>query len=449
MIHDYQQELNPIKALLRQNPGGMSITGIAKALKKNKNTTGRYLDILLISGQVDMRKYGMTKVFTLSQRVPISAMLSYSKELIIILDTESIIIDVNNSFLSLLNLTRREVIGKKLAQVKSPSIDIHNLKHNPSAPLKKSNRVISFQVIGAGERIFELTKIPSVFDDGTEGITIILSEITREIIKEREIREREERFRMMAENIQDGLAILENGKSTFANSRIAEILGYSFEELGSMDIISIIAPADREFMESRIELLKDFTEGNLEFQTLIRKKDRTERQVYVRITGFRHGDILYHFLVMTDVTEFISRESAIRGSNQRFRMMAENIQDGLIIIENEQVIFVNQRLCEITGYTKQELRMINTQDLFSPDDWQRIEHLFHKSMTGTAPHSIFKGWIRCKNKDMRYLHGHINSVQQGEATITYFTVTDVTAFAQREQELLTRIGVLETLNPQT
>jgi len=447
MTRDYRQELNPIKSLLRQNPEGMSVTGIAKALKKNKNTTGRYLDILLISGQVDMRKYGMTKVFTLSQRVPLSAMLSYSKELIITLDTESTIIDVNNNFLSLLNLTRREIIGKKLAQVKSPSTDIHNLKHNPSEPLKKSNRVISFLVIGVGERIFKQTKIPSVFDDGTEGITIILSEITQEILKKREIREREERFRMMAENIQDGLAILENGKSAFANSRITEILGYSFEELESMDIISIIAPADRESMESRIELLKDFTEGNLEFQTFIRRKDHSERQVYVRITGFRHRDILYHFLVMTDVTEFRLRESAIRGSEQRFRMMAENIQDGLVIIENGRVIYVNRRLVEITGYNEQELRTINTEDLFSPGDRQRIKQLFHKSRMGAIPHSIFKGWIRCKNKDMRYLRGHINSVQQGETTITYFTVTDATAFIQRERELLTRIRVLETPDP--
>ena len=73
MMQDYPQELALIKNVLRQNPEGMSVTDIAKALNKNKNTTGRYLDILLISGHVDMRTYGMAKVFTLSQRVPLSA----------------------------------------------------------------------------------------------------------------------------------------------------------------------------------------------------------------------------------------------------------------------------------------------------------------------------------------------------------------------------------------
>ena len=105
MMQDYQQELAAIKDLLKKNPEGMSVTDISKALKKNKNTVGRYLDILLISGQVDMRAYGMAKVYTISQRVPLSAMLSYSKELIMVLDEESRIIDINENFLKLLQLS--------------------------------------------------------------------------------------------------------------------------------------------------------------------------------------------------------------------------------------------------------------------------------------------------------------------------------------------------------
>src|SRR4030042_7015467 len=108
MMQDYERELSQIKDLLKQNPEGMSVTGISRALNKNKNTIGRYLAILLISGQVDMRAYGMAKVFTLSHRVPLSAMLSYSKELIMVLDNESRIIDVNDNFLALLNLRSEE-----------------------------------------------------------------------------------------------------------------------------------------------------------------------------------------------------------------------------------------------------------------------------------------------------------------------------------------------------
>ena len=127
MMQDYQQELVAIKDLLKKNPEGMSVTDISKALKKNKNTIGRYLDILLISGQVDMRAYGMAKVYTISQRVPLSAMLSYSKELIMVLDDDAADHRYQRQFFELLQLPREETLGKNISFLQSPEVDVHEL----------------------------------------------------------------------------------------------------------------------------------------------------------------------------------------------------------------------------------------------------------------------------------------------------------------------------------
>ena len=71
-----------IKDLLKENPQGLSITDIVKVVNINRNTAGRYLENLLISGQVEMRRLGMAKIYILSQRVPLSAVLSISSELV-------------------------------------------------------------------------------------------------------------------------------------------------------------------------------------------------------------------------------------------------------------------------------------------------------------------------------------------------------------------------------
>jgi PAS domain S-box-containing protein len=445
MMLNYPQELASIKNLLRQNPEGMSVTDIAKALKKNKNTTGRYLDILLISGQVDMRTYGMAKVFTLSQRVPLSAVLSYSKDLIMVLDKESRIADINDNFLNLLNLTRKDAVGKNITYLKSPGADVHELVNSLiTTPSEEEVSTLSFQVKDTGERIFKQKSIPTVFDDGARGVTIILSDVTEDILRERELRDREERFRMMAENIQDGLLILENEKNTFVNNRFAEITGYSFEELWAMDPLTIIAPEDRDMLKPILELRNKPQQGLFEFQANIRRKDGIYRHVYVRITSLQHESIMYGFIIMTDVTELVSKDAALFESEQRFRMMAENIQDILMIIENEKVVYSNRRLMEISGYSEKELRTMNPNDLIDPADLSKMEELAKKSMTCTGPPVAFQSWIRCKNGERRYIFGHINSVRHEETISTYITMTDVTEFAQREQELLARIKVLET-----
>jgi PAS domain S-box-containing protein len=448
MMQDYQQELTLIKDLLKKNPEGMSVTDIAKALKKNKNTTGRYLDILLISGQVDMRTYGMAKVFTLSQRVPLSAMLSYSKELIMVLDKESRIIDVNDHFLHLLDLTRRDTIGKNLRYLKTPNVNVHELLHVLSKENQWPEENIAFTVKGQGERIFKQQRIPTVFDDGAKGVTILLEDVTERIRNEQEIREREERFRMMAENIQDGLVILENKKNVFVNSRIAEITGYLPEELSKIDPLSIIAPEDRGEVEKQRERLENLIEGTGEFQALIRRKDGVYRNVYVRITVLSRGKIRYEFVIMTDITELKAKDSALRESEQRFRMMAENIQDGLVIIENEQIVYANRRSSEITGYTMEELQQKRSVDLISPEDRHTIEELLKNSIAGTAPAAEFQVWVLCKNGDRRCIHGRINSMRRGDTLSTYLTMTDLTTFAERERALLDRIQVLQEHNHQ-
>ena len=444
MMQNYPQELAHIKNLLRQNPEGMSVTDIAKALNKNKNTTGRYLDILLISGQVDMRTYGMAKVFTLSQRVPLSAVLSYSKDLIMVLDKESRIADINDNFLNLLHLTRKDAVGKNLAYLKSPGADVHELVNSLiTTPSEEGESTLSFQVKETGERIFKQKSIPTVFDDGAKGVTIILADVTEEMLRERELRDREERFRMMAENIQDGLLILENDKNTFVNDRFAEITGYSFEELWAMDPFALIALEDRAVMEPIMELRNNPQPGHFDFHARLRRKDGVYRHVYVRITGLQHENVLYYFVVMTDVTELVSKDAALFESEQRFRMMAENIQDGLMILENEQFIYSNRRLTEISGYSMEELQTMRTHDLITPEELQKMMGFLKKSMTCTEPPVTFQSWIRCKDGEKRCIYGHINSVRHGVTVSTYITMTDVTAFALREKELLDQISKLE------
>ena len=85
-------------------------------------------------------------------------------------------------------------------------------------------------------------------------------------------------------------------------------------------------------------------------QMWIIRKDGERRFVYARISGVRHHDAFYNFVIFTDMTELKAQEARMCESEQRFRMMADNIQDGLFIVENDKVVFSNRRIKEITGY---------------------------------------------------------------------------------------------------
>jgi PAS domain S-box-containing protein len=443
MMQDYLHEISRIKDLLKQNLEGMSVTDISKALNKNKNTIGRYLDILLVSGQVDMRTYGMAKVFTLSQRVPLSAMLSYSKELIMVLDNESRIIDVNDNFLALLKLTRQDTLGKNVEFLSPPDVDVHELLEALETGSGEKEDTVTFRVKDHGERIFKQKSVPTVFEDGRKGFTIILDDITAHILAERKIRESEQRFRMMAENIHDGLIILENNKVVFVNRRIAEITGYSFEELWAMHPLSIISPEDREAAACQIQNLEKGDDGLKELQIWIVRKDRQCRFVSARISAVQHADISYAFIILTDITELKENEASQKESEQRFRMMAENIQDGLIIVENGNFVFANHRIAEISGYSNEELTSMKSVDLVSPEDHEKIEEVVTLTRPDSEKPGEFTIWIQRKDGNRRCILGRVTAAIHSNTVSTYITMTDITESTKREQALRDRIAALQ------
>ena len=460
MMQDYQQEFVAIRDLLTKNPNGMSVTDISKALKKNKNTIGRYLDILLISGQVDMRTYGMAKVYSISQRVPLSAMLSYSKELIMVLDSELRILDVNANFLHLLHLPREGTVGKNISFLQSPQADVHELLDNISPDMGEWENTITFQVKEQGERIFHEKCIPTVFDDGQRGITIILEDMTEHILAERQIRKSEERFRMMSDNIQDGLMIVENGKTTYANNRLAEITGYSLKELWAMpSTLTIIAPECHDEVTQRIRDIENNPDKPNTLQMWVIRKDKERRFVYARISGVRYNENFYNFIIFTDMTALKTQEAQNRENEQRFRMMAENIQDGLIIVENEKIVFTNRRINEISGYSNEEMAAmglhgtiiveeiskISDSGMIPPSDKSRIEDLVKSVQPNSGIPGEFKIWIKRKDGAQRFLQGKITAARYGDITSTYITLTDITDFAERERNLRERIDALQDL----
>ena len=94
MMDDRPEPLKKILTLLRLNRNGLTITDIANKLKLNRNSTAKYLEMLLISGEVALNSYGPAKVYTISHKMPVSAMLKFSADIIIMIDQEMRILDV-------------------------------------------------------------------------------------------------------------------------------------------------------------------------------------------------------------------------------------------------------------------------------------------------------------------------------------------------------------------
>ncbi len=90
--------------------------------------------------------------------------------------------------------------------------------------------------------------------------------------------------------------------------------------------------------------------------------------------------------------------AALEASEQRFRATFENAAVGIAHVDPEgRLRLVNQKLCEILGYPREELLRLTMQQLTHPDDLENDLALLRQLVAGEIPnYSIEK---RCRRKD--------------------------------------------------
>ena len=228
-----RKELSLIKEVLKSTPRGMTVTEISKEIKMNRHSVAKYLEILAVSGHIDMKSFGPSKVYYISQRLPISAMLSFSSDFIIILDKDLRIVNVNEKFLEFTDLNRGDIIHKNLETFSFP------LEFEPSIiPSVKEALDGKESIIEAVyqkrkvEVYFFIKFIPTVFDDGEKGITIIFENITERKQSEKLILESEQKFRSVIEQSLDGIILTDaNGKIIEFNKISENITGLKREKV--------------------------------------------------------------------------------------------------------------------------------------------------------------------------------------------------------------------------
>ena len=199
----YQREISLIKKVLKENPKGMTVTDISRKIKVNRNSVAKYMDIMRISGQVDMITFGPAKVFFPSRRVPILDMLNYTSDYILVFDADLKITMANDSFLNFMKIPREEILGQTINHTISKVFKDHTemlVGIKEAIEGKNSTQDIDFQR-NKEHYFFRVSIVPTTFEDGRNGVTIVIKNNTDHKIAENALRESEQNFRNLLKKI--------------------------------------------------------------------------------------------------------------------------------------------------------------------------------------------------------------------------------------------------------
>lgn len=367
----YEDAIVRIKKLLRENPKGLTITDLSDGLHVSRNAVAKYMDILLISGQVEMQTYGPAKVYFLSSRIPLSAMVDLSSDLMIMFDQNLKAVQVNERLLHFLELERDEIIGMDVADIIFP----FSCDYDPANKIEdglNGERFTSTTCHSRGDsmRFFNTKILPSTFDDGSPGVTMILEDVTEQKTIENSLRVSKENLSNFFNSIDDFLFVVDEQRNiVHVNDTVVRRLGYTEAELIGQSIY-MIHPRERREEAGRIAKEMIAGSGNLSTVPFI-TKDGHQIQVETRVTKGAWDGMSVQFGVSKDVTQ-------LRLSEEKFsRTFNMNPEPTLISTQKEnRILDVNRAFLDATGYSREEVvgRTILDLDLFA-DSKQRTSVL--------------------------------------------------------------------------
>jgi PAS domain S-box-containing protein len=193
-----------------------------------------------------------------------------------------------------------------------------------------------------------------IYPLGTLLVCVVLLDLESRIRAEDALRESEERYRRIVETSLEGIWILnEERRTIFVNKRIADMLGYTPEEMLGKRIDSFIFEGDLE----DYALKRDARQRGVAevFERRFRRKDKTTIWNIVSTSPLFDGQGRFtgSFAMFTDITERKLAEEALRVSEQAARRLANESE---LIAEIGRIISSTLNIEEVYACFAEKVR---------------------------------------------------------------------------------------------
>lgn len=388
--YQLNDELSKEKAIKYVNKAQKGDQQYFEWIHKNLNGNIIYTEVTLNLLKINEENYLMAIVRDITERVKTKeklkksegkyrALFNSSPDNIIIVGKDGKLMDVNEAALNNTGFKASDLIGKHFTKL--------NILPEEDMPLhlKKVSKVLNGEIIEPYEsrfidkdnQIHYVETYANLLEKDEEilGLQIISHDITNRKKAEDKLKESEEKFREIAENIEEVFWIIDikMNQVIYISPAYEEIWGLSCKSLykNPKSWIDSIHPDDRE---RAMNMLFDKTQnvyiGNNDLEYRIIRPNNEVR--WISGKGFpitnESGELCRIVGIARDITDLKKAENALKTSETYYRTIFENTGTVTLIVEEDATISLINSECEkFTGYSKEELEGKKSWTEFIPN----------------------------------------------------------------------------------
>ncbi len=226
------------------------------------------------------------------------------------------------------------------------------------------------------------------------------SEITRRKRAEDSLRDREALLTTIFNLAADTIALLDvvTGRFVEFNNAAHELLGYTREEFARLHLNELQAEHTPEMVAANIKAIRE--QGRLAFETQLKHRNGTLRDVAVRTTWLTIQGRDYISSVWRDITEQKRAQQEIAEREKRFRTLFEENGSIMFVIEPEKgtILDANQAAVNFYGYSREQLLAMNISQInqLSPEQIRVERQAAARQQRNyfVFPHRLASGEVR-------------------------------------------------------
>ena len=251
----------------------------------------------------------------------------------------------------------------------------------------------------------------------------------------------EEKYRAILHSIEEGYYEVDlAGNMIFFNDSMCRIVGYTRDELLGMN--------NRRYMseETSKKVYQTFNEvyrtgipaKALDWELI--RKDGTRRYLAISVSLSRdsNGQPIGFYGIARDVTERKQAEEALRASEEKYRGILQNIEEGYYEVDLAgNFTFFNKSLVKILGYSREALLGMNNRQYMDGETCQLVFQTFNEVYRTGKPKTAFEWELRGKDGTKRFVECSVSLMRndRGEPKGFYGTARDITERKKEEEAL--------------
>ncbi len=340
---------------------------------------------------------------------------------------------INNSVVEQAKYSHEELLGHTMME-KYPGIENSELFNILQRCMK--------------ERIPQVLENEFIFPDGTkgcfelsiqpvpEGLFILSTDITgRKIAEEAVSRERNLSGSII--NSLPGIFYLfdETGKFLHWNKNFETVSGYSAAEINNLHPLDLFDADAKQLVGEKIA--KVFTNGMAEVEAPFFTKTKEKIPYYFTGWQLTYESKTCLIGVGIDITERKKAEKLLVDSQQRYKNLLDNMNDGFIVDDiSGKIIFANKKFLEIYGFTEEDIHDLVIEDYFAPEYHETLRDRHNRRLAGEHVSDVFEYEGLRKDGKRIWLGVRVNPIiENGRITGTQSIVRDITESKKAENAL--------------